>query len=245
MPGYQIKSWNKFLTISSNKSELVKFLVSQWKKSEFREKLGEKVMFVTEEDQCWKLESTSCDKVPELTCNHEEADTRMILHAEHSGGTSIIHCDDTDVLVLLLSHSNSLGRCYLKKGRGSKSRIIELSQVVEKLVKQLAAGIHRQEFLKSLIGAHSLTGCDTVSAFAGKGKWKAFKLLLKNKSYVETMMELGESWQLSDETFHGIESFLCHLYGKKYQNVDLYVMSFIVLKVVKLSQRRCHHTDHH
>ena len=35
------------------------------------------------------------------------------------------------------------------------------------------------------------------------------------------MMELGESWQLSDETFNGIESFVYHLYGKKYQDVDL------------------------
>ena len=60
-----------------------------------------------------------------------------------------------------------------------------------------------------------------MSAFAGKGKWKALKLLLKNKCYVTAMMELSESWQLSDETFNGIESFVYHLYGKKYQDVDL------------------------
>ena len=59
-----------------------------------------------------------------------------------------------------------------------------------------------------------------MSAFAWKGKWKALKLLLKNKSYVTAMMELGEPWQLSDETFNGIKLFVCHLYGKKYQNVD-------------------------
>ena len=35
------------------------------------------------------------------------------------------------------------------------------------------------------------------------------------------MMELGESWQLSDETFNRIKLFVCHLYGKKYQDVDL------------------------
>ena len=122
--------------------------------------------------------------------------------------------------MLLLSHNGSLGRCYLKKGIGSKTRIIELALIVEKLVKQLAPGIHKQDFLKSLIGLDALTGCDTVSAFAGKGKWKAFKLLLKNTSYVTAMMELGELWQLSDKTFNGIESSVCHLYGKKYQDVD-------------------------
>ena len=134
MSGHQIKTWNKFLTISSNKSVLVQFLVCRWK-AEFREKLGERTMFVTMQDQCWKLDFISCDNVPDLCCNHEEADTRIILHAMHSGGTSVIHCDDTDVLVLLLSHSGSLGRCYLKKGRGSKTRIIELALIVEKLIK--------------------------------------------------------------------------------------------------------------
>ena len=194
MSGHQIKTWNKFLTISSNKSVLVQFLVCRWK-AEFREKLGERTMFVTMQDQCWKLDFISCDNVPDLCCNHEEADTRIILHAMHSGGTSVIHCDDTDVLVLLLSHSGSLGRCYLKKGRGSKTRIIELALIVEKLIKTACT---RDTLRLSLIGLHALTGCDIVSAFAGKSKWKALKLLVKNKCYVAGMMKLGESWQLSD-----------------------------------------------
>ena len=56
------------------------------------------------QNQCWKLDSISCDDVSDPSCNHEEVDTRMILNAMHSGGTSVIHCDDTDVLVPLLSH---------------------------------------------------------------------------------------------------------------------------------------------
>ena len=133
----------------------------------------------------------------------------------------------------------------MKKGRGSKTRIIELALIVEKLVKQLAPGIHKQDFLKSLIGLHALTGCDTVSAFAGKGKWKVLKLLLKNKSYVTAMMELGESWELSDETFNGIESFVCHMYEKKYQDVGLLRYELHCAKVVKSSQWSCHRVGHH
>ena len=49
----------------------------------------------------------------------------------------MIDCDDIDVFVLLLSHSSSLGRCYLKKGRGSKTKIIEMALILEKLIKQL------------------------------------------------------------------------------------------------------------
>ena len=32
LPGHPIKSWSKLLTVSSNKTELVKFLVTEWKK---------------------------------------------------------------------------------------------------------------------------------------------------------------------------------------------------------------------
>ena len=39
---------------------------------------------------------------------------------------------------------------------------------------------------KALIGMHAYTGCDTVSAFAGKGKAKALKLLTKSKLYQDT-----------------------------------------------------------
>ena len=129
--------------------------------------------------------------MPEVKCSHEEADTRMILHASHIQGPVLIHTYDTDVLVLLLSHSNILGDVYMKAGRGSKSRIIQIKRIVENLTKDLATGIRVQDFLKSLIGLHAISGCDTVSAFAGKGKVKALKLLMKNRTYVDAFMDLG------------------------------------------------------
>lgn len=94
----------------------------------------------------------------------------MVLHARHAGGTCVIHSDDTDVLVLLLAHSRNLGRCYMKKGRGAKSRIIDLSKVVNSLEKQLDPNVDKHCFMKALIGVHAITGCDTISAFSGKGK---------------------------------------------------------------------------
>lgn len=66
-----------------------------------------------------------------------------------------------------------------------------------------------------------MTGCDTVSAFSGKGKLKAIQLLLKSESYVKAMVEKGETWIVFDATFNAAEELVCHLYGKKGQNVDL------------------------
>ena len=209
------------MSIASNKVKIVKFLVSQWRKEKFRSKLGDRRLYVTIQDECWKLDSTMSALVPELKCSHEKADTRMILHAHHAGGPCVIHSNDTDVQILLLSHSLALGKCYIKKGRSTKTRIIELSIVAESLFKQISPGISEQDFLKALIRVHALTGCDTVSAFYGKGKWKSIQLLLKNESYVKAMVEIGETWNVSDATFNAAEERVCHLYGKKGQNVDL------------------------
>ena len=55
--GYKVSSWSKLLSIASNKVEIVKFLVSQWKKEEFiiRSNLGNRTLYVTIQDECWKL----------------------------------------------------------------------------------------------------------------------------------------------------------------------------------------------
>ena len=37
---------------------------------------------------------------------------------------------------------------YLKKGRGSETRIIELALIVEKLVKELEPGIHKERLCR-------------------------------------------------------------------------------------------------
>ena len=124
LPGHPIKSWRKFLTASSNKTEVVKFLVIEWKKNTaLHTNSVTDHFFVTHNEECWKLQSSSISLVPELKCSHKEADTRMILHAKHIQGPVLIHADNTDVLVLLLSGSNDV---YMKTGRGSKSRIIQV-----------------------------------------------------------------------------------------------------------------------
>ena len=131
--------------------------------------------YVTIKDECWRLDSVTSEPVPELKSSHKEADTHNP-HAWHAGSRSVIHSDDTDVQILLLSQSHSLGKCYMKKGRSMKTTIIELSVVAESLFKQLSPGISVQDFLKALIGVHALTGCDMVSAYSGKGKWKAIQI---------------------------------------------------------------------
>ena len=156
LPRYQVKSWSKLLAIPANKSEIVKFLVNEWKKPAFRDRLAHKTMYVTLQSECWKLQRASVELVPELKSNQEEADTCMLLHARQAtmSGPVVIHSDDTDILILLLSHSHSLHQCYIKKGKSSKTRIMKVDHIVNSLFKNLSPGMPKQDFLKSLIGLH-------------------------------------------------------------------------------------------
>ena len=53
LPAYTVKSWNKLLSVIAklNKPAIAKFLVSQWKTEAFRGRLGNRIMYVTTEDQ--------------------------------------------------------------------------------------------------------------------------------------------------------------------------------------------------
>ena len=175
LPSFQVKSWGKFLSVSSITTVVVKFIVSEWKTPEFRSKLESKLLFVILGEECWKLGLTGIEAVPELQSDHDEADTQVALHVRHVQGPCIIYADDTDVLVLILSHSNTLDAAYMKAGRGSKSRIINIKSVIDQIAKDLPRRTSLQDFLKSLIGFHAMTSCDTVSAFASKGKSKVSK----------------------------------------------------------------------
>ena len=114
----------------------------------------EQIAVVTLGEECWKLGSTGIEAVPELQSNHEEADTRMILHGKHVQGPCIIHADDIDVLVLILSHSNTLDAAYMKAGRGSKSRIINIKSMRDQIAKDFNGGsrqnVYRVPSLKNL-----------------------------------------------------------------------------------------------
>ena len=96
---------HKLLSVTANKPEIVKFLVSQWKTDTFRSRLGNCIMYITIEEQCWQLDVRTCEPVPELQCNHEETDTRMVLqHAWFSMlGTRLALVSSTLMILMCLS----------------------------------------------------------------------------------------------------------------------------------------------
>ena len=109
--------------------------------------------------------------------NHEEADTRMLLHAKHASLTYpkvLISSPDTDVFIIFLSvHTRITANLYFLTGIKSSRRIIDVSKVADYIFDTLKrCDVSKEVLMESLIGFHSFTGCDTISAFAGRGKVK-------------------------------------------------------------------------
>ena len=77
---------------------------------------------------------------------------------------------------------------------GTKNRTRYLD--ITKIFKTLGSGV-----CDALVGMHAFTGCDSISAFAGRGKTTAFKLLKSDKTHQEVFNQLGNSWDLSAELF--------------------------------------------
>lgn len=58
-----------------------------------------------------------------------------------------------------------------------------------------------------------MIGCDTTSAFYGKGKVKALKIARTNDEYAILFGNLGKTVTLSTQLKNGLYGFVCHLYG--------------------------------
>ncbi|PIK61746.1 hypothetical protein BSL78_01300 [Apostichopus japonicus] len=105
-------------------------------------------------------------------CNHEEADTRMILHlshAFHEGFQNILlRTADTYVVVLTIAAVSKLGmqESWVAFGTGKSFRYIPVHEIAASL------GPNKCQALPMF---HAYTGCDTVSAFYSKWKKSACK----------------------------------------------------------------------
>ena len=62
---------------------------------------------------------------------------------------------------------------------------------------------------------HAYTGCDTVSAFAGKGKAQALKLLTDSKEIRDTFKRLGQDWDICPDLIKSLEPVTCRIYAPK------------------------------
>ena len=110
-----------------------------------------------------------------LPCNHEEADTRILIHLldalEHGSSTCLVGTVDTDVVVILIGKFHALltqysaASIWIAFGSGKNYTHLHINTISHALGKDKST---------ALPVFHCYTGCDTTSAFCGKGKKSAW-----------------------------------------------------------------------
>ena len=152
-------------------------------------------------------------------CNHEEADTRVVVHILHALEqgikTIVVRTVDTDVIVILtgvffeLTANNPLADIWVAFGTGKNFRLYSINAICTYLGK---------ERTQALPIFHALTGCDTTSAFRGKGKKSAWQAWQAYDEVTETFEFLAthpfEHLDSDSEHFQRIERLVVVLYSK-------------------------------
>ena len=209
-------NWRDFLRVDENKSELFNFLSLALLEAFNHE--GKQLVITNGESILSKPRLHDQDSLS--PCNHEEADSRMLLHANHaalSGHTKIlIRTVDTDVVVLAVSVAATLGAEYeiwLAFGTGKNFRHLAAHKI--------AIGLGQKKAL-ALPMFHVLTGCDTVSSFVGHGKKTAWITWNVLPQLTDALLTLScAPREISEDAMHTIERFVILLYDRTSTCTDI------------------------
>ena len=154
------RQFKKFLSLGENKEALIEFIFQHMTTLDLAQTLQQVTLFFTHGAECHKFFADNLngnvlqiESVPKLYSNHEEADTRLILHAQHAStmhSNVTIRSPDTDVFILLLAHKAEIGSSlFFDTGSGNNRRLINVNEVNEQLGSRMC---------NALIGFHAFTG---------------------------------------------------------------------------------------
>ena len=115
------RDFKAFMLNASNKTQLLRFLLSEWQTDRYAVRLRGKSLYFVCEERCVCLTSingltTDCQEIECLYSDQEEADTRIVLHcmfvaanelAIPSNTSIVVRSPDTDVMVILFFLFNS------------------------------------------------------------------------------------------------------------------------------------------
>ena len=95
----QGKDWQEFFHNDANKEDLIRMAAEFFRSAEGR-KLLTIPLIITCREEAWEISKSKVKNLPR--CNHEEADTRMILYANSKDISVVVVAKDTVVFVLLV-----------------------------------------------------------------------------------------------------------------------------------------------
>lgn len=153
------------------------------------------------------------------SCNHEEADTRVVVHIlhalEHGERTVLMRTVDTDVVVILVGTFHNLAavqpllNIWVAFGTGKNYRFYSINAICSSLGEPQS---------RELPVFHAFSGCDTTSAFNGKGKKSAWQAWQAFEDVTGTFVYLAshpfEKLYLDSESFQKLERVTVILYDR-------------------------------
>ena len=198
-------NWNEFLRIDANKIELFAFLVKHISQMVITKEI---VTTSGSDVLCIPTQDTSC-----LTpCDHEEADTRIIVHladAVNKGYKKIlVRTVDTDVVVLAVAAAAKVDieELWIAFGTAKSFRHIPAHEIAKSL------GPSKSIALPMF---HAYTGCDMVSSFGTKGKKTAWTTWTNYEDLTPTLLTLSAGpAHIKDEDVAVLERFTILLYDR-------------------------------
>ena len=209
------------MNCGSNKEALLEFLFKSWCQAVVHIAVPEVDVFLAHGQCCHQLRYTNqavptVRPISELTCSHAKADTRLLLHANHAARSGwsdvIIKSPDTDVAIISLAMQESCqANIFFATGKGDQERILDICCIVREVGALVCA---------SLIGLHAFTGCDSTSAFHGKGKAIFFHFVKENKQHLMALKKLGQSFNTDTELITQLEALVCQVYKSQTESVD-------------------------
>ena len=142
-------------------------------------------MYLAYDEECFRISTTeNVEEMSYLRCNHEEAETRIFLHAKdpsQSKDAVVIICEDADIFSIVVSKAHIIGvPIYMTKGTQNRTRFVHITDISTNLGSDLSQNIP---------GIHTFTWCHSVNAFAGKGKVTALKVLRKHPGKIQVSLK--------------------------------------------------------
>lgn len=195
--------WSQFISLDDNKADIARFLSHRLIAHGTRIQEQTEIITGGGFEDIQTTQSSKDGIVPQLQGDHEEADTRMIVHAVDAIAKGfkrvLVHSRDTDVLLMMIHFLCDVSAdVWMVSGTARQQKNYPISKIALQLPKEVVANI---------LGYHSLTGCDTTSAFSGRGKRSSWKIYMQHPELLQGVGRDGPA-ELAEE-------FVCRLYGSQ------------------------------
>jgi len=208
------RNWQEFLRIDDNKTEPFKFFAGVITEKAC-EITGKTVIVTVEGD----VVGDTANAEPLMPCTHEEADTRLLLHAHHATQQGLknilIRTVDTDVIVIAIAsmHRLEVNTLWIGFGIGKHFRYIPVHEIANSLGPDKS---------RALTVFHALTGCYTVSSFSSRGKKSAFETWSVFPEVTSAFLDLIRNpSSISSQTMSQLERFVVLLYNRTSEHTSV------------------------